>query len=477
MPVGAHVQPHPNIVNQQQAQRNVHAEHQLAQRRSRKPNDRNMPDGLEEIIIGDGVQQYKQLREVERKLDYAMMRKRLEIGDSIHRMSKRHKTIRIWISNTAENQPWQERGLDADAFDFGTGVDGTYRVRIEGRVLDDDLDDPIANDDEEEDEESSDMKSMAETIDKAQKAEPRKRLSHFFKGISIDFDKPTTVSPESAQIEWFKQPGSAEFDSLQFERKGDENTNVTINLTRAETPERFRLSKSLSDVLDTDEEDKSGAVLGIWDYVKAMGLQEDEEKRTVRCDDRLKRVSLSTLLRTHCLLFQVFGFETVYFPDIPERLIPHLLPLDPIKLSYTIRVDSAYQISPSPTIYDIRVTVDDPLQARMLAMTHNPEYPAALRQISQLDDQLAAIIQALAHSKAKHSFYKSMQSDPVNFVKRWMSSQKRDLEVILGEATRGGGEDGNAPEFQRGGSGGIWGTQAVKEAVRYKLAKDVTPRR
>jgi SWI/SNF-related matrix-associated actin-dependent regulator of chromatin subfamily D len=477
MPVGAHVQPHPNIVNQQQAQRNVHAEHQLAQRRSLKPNDRNMPDGLEEITIGDGVQQYKELREVERKLDYAMMRKRLEIGDSIHRMSKRHKTIRIWISNTAENQPWQERGLDADAFDFGTGVDGTYRVRIEGRVLDDDLDDPITNDDEEEDEESSDMKSMAETADKAQKPEPRKRLSHFFKGISIEFDKPTTVSPESAQIEWIKQPGGAEFDSLQFERKGDENTNVTINLTRAETPERFRLSKSLSDVLDTDEEDKSGAVLGIWDYVKAMGLQEDEEKRAVRCDDRLKAVSLSTLLRNHCLLFQVFGNDTVSFPHIPERLIPHLLPLDPIKLPYTIRVDPAYQTSPTPTIYDIRVTVDDPLQARMLAMTHNPAYPATLRQISQLDDQLAIIIQALAHSKAKHSFYKSMQGDPVNFVKRWMSSQKRDLEVILGEATRGGGEDGNAPEFQRGGSWGIWGTQAVKEAVRYKLAKDATPRR
>jgi SWI/SNF-related matrix-associated actin-dependent regulator of chromatin subfamily D len=113
----------------------------------------------------------------------------------------------------------------------------------------------------------------------------------------------------------------------------------------------------------------------------------------------------------------------------------------------------------------------------MLAMTHNPEYPATLRQISQLDDQLAIIIQALAHSKAKHSFYKSMQGDPVNFVKRWMSSQKRDLEVILGEATRGGGEDGSAPEFQRGGSEGVWGTQVVKEAVRYKLAKDVTPRR
>lgn len=172
---------------------------------------------------------------------------------------------------------------------------------------------------------------------------------------------------------------------------------------------------------------------------------------------------------------QIFSADTVYFPQVPERIIPHLLPLHPIKLPYTIRVDSAYQSSPNPTIYDIRVTVEDPLQAKMLAMTQNPEYPATLRQISQLDDQLAIVVQALAHSKAKHSFYKAMQVDPVNFVKRWMSSQKRDLEVILGEATRGGGEDGTGPEFQRGGSEGVWGTQVVKEAVRYKLAKDVTP--
>lgn len=130
-----------------------------------------------------------------------------------------------------------------------------------------------------------------------------------------------------------------------------------------------------------------------------------------------------------------------------------------------------------PTVYDIRVTVDDPLHAQMVAMTQNPEFPATLRQISSLDDQLAIAIQALAHSKAKHAFYRSMQGDPVNFVKRWMSSQKRDLEVILGEATRGGGEDSGAPEFQRGGDQGIWGSQVVQEAVRYKLAKEVTPRR
>lgn len=276
------------MVSQQQAQRNVHVEHQLAQRRSRKPNDRNMPEGLEEITIGEGVRQYRELRDVEKKLDYAMMRKRLEIGDSIHRMNKRHKTMRIWISNTADNQPWQERGMDADAFDFGTGVDATYKVKIEGRLIDDDSDDPTTIDDEGV--EKADDTDMAEVTDTAPKRKTRKRFSHFFKAIGVDYDKSGTLSTEPPQIEWRKQPGNAEFDSLEFERKGDENMNVTISLTKAETPERFRLSKALSDVLDRDEEDKTGAVLGIWDYVKAMGLQEDEEKRAVRCDERMRAV-------------------------------------------------------------------------------------------------------------------------------------------------------------------------------------------
>lgn len=304
IPGGSHAQPHPSIVNQQQAQRNVQVEHQLAQRRSRKPNDRNMPAGLEETTIGDGVQQYNGLRDVERKLDYAMMRKRLEIGDSIHRMNRKHKTMRIWISNTAENQPWQERGMDSDAFDFATGVDGIYRVKIEGRLIDDDVDDPANNDDDDdEEEEQPDDSRMADVADKTPKGKTRKRLSHFFKTINVEYDKSRTMSTEPPQIEWKKQPGNAEFDSVEFERKGDENMNITIGLTRAESPERFRLSKALSDILDTDEEDKTGAVLGIWDYVKAMGLQEDEEKRAVRCDDRLRAVSLYMPLRNTRLPF------------------------------------------------------------------------------------------------------------------------------------------------------------------------------
>ena len=115
--------------------------------------------------------------------------------------------------------------------------------------------------------------------------------------------------------------------------------------------------------------------------------------------------------------------------------------------------------------------MEDPLRAQLVTLTKNPAYNQSLHQIAQLDESLALVIQAIAHSKAKHTFYSAMAKDPVNFVKRWMSSQQRDLETIMGEATRGGGEDASGPEFQRGGDDGVWNSTVVKEAVRYMLAR------
>ncbi len=279
----------PNIHAQQ---RNAALEHQNAQRRSRKPTDRNMPEGVEDLVIGDAVQQYKELRDVERKLDYAMMRKRLDIQDSIHRNVKRHKTMRIWISNTAENQPWQARGLDENAFDFTTGEDGTYRVKIEGRLLDDDAEDANLLDDSDEEPGKDDEMGDGDGEKAKEVKLPRKKMTQFFKSITVEFEKAKSMSADSmTQIEWKKQQGAADVDCIEFDRKGDENLNVTINLVRDEQPERFRLSHALMQTLDAEEADRAEVVMGLWEYVKAMGLQEDEEKRTVRCDERLRQVS------------------------------------------------------------------------------------------------------------------------------------------------------------------------------------------
>lgn len=145
--------------------------------------------------------------------------------------------------------------------------------------------------------------------------------------------------------------------------------------------------------------------------------------------------------------------------------------MDPIKLPYTIRVDEDFHRDPTPTVYDIQVAVEDPLRSKMMALTQNPQYTAGMRQIAALDDQVALIVQALTHSRARHSFYTALSNDPVSFVRRWVSSQRRDLETILGEAPRGGGEDGSGPEFRRGGAESAWDSPVAREAIRYMLAK------
>lgn len=56
--------------------------------RSAKPTDKNIPDGVEDCIIGDGVQRYRELRDVERRFDATMMRKRLDILEAVDRNVK-----------------------------------------------------------------------------------------------------------------------------------------------------------------------------------------------------------------------------------------------------------------------------------------------------------------------------------------------------------------------------------------------------
>ena len=107
----------------------------------------------------------------------------------------------------------------------------------------------------------------------------------------------------------------------------------------------------------------------------------------------------------------------------------------------------------------------------MLSIIRNPTFPATLGKISDLDKQLALIVQAINESKAKQAFFSSMAKDPKAFLKRWISSQKRDLEIINGEGTRGGGEDGLAEEFRRGGKDGVWGTEHARESVGLMVAK------
>ena len=312
MAAGPHAQVPVNqaqLAQQQQAQ--VQAS-ELAKRRSRKPTDKNLPDGLENCVVdSEAVQRYKDLRSVERRVDATMTRKRLEVTDSVSRPSKTYKTLRIWISNTVEDQIWQGNGLNVDAFDFTPNMEASFRVKIEGRLLDDDGEDNSesnstapkeSNKDDGEKMEEDERQDQA--ADKSASSKPAKpRFSHFFRSMNVDFDSSRFRNGTEQNVEWKKPetatrnqsgaalPAAADFDELTFKRNGDENTNITINLHRQENPERYKLSEDLAEVIDMTEATQQEAVMGLWEYIRMSGLQEDEEKRNFRCDELLKKVS------------------------------------------------------------------------------------------------------------------------------------------------------------------------------------------
>jgi hypothetical protein len=148
-----------------------------------------------------------------------------------------------------------------------------------------------------------------------------------------------------------------------------------------------------------------------------------------------------------------------------------LSPLDPISLPYTIRVDEEFHRDPKPTVYDVQVLVEDPLRITLQPLLGNPAYAAMLKDVNGLDDQLARVVQAIAVSKAKHSFLNSLSEDPATFIRTWISSQKRDLDIVMGDAAKVGSGGMGGAEWRRGGSDSVWASSNARESVNVLLSK------
>jgi len=235
------------------------------------------------------------------------------------------------------NQPWQATSrLDENSFDFDTGLIPSYKMRIEGRYLDDDdeTEDNTPNDDSDEDDMEDDEKrkdnsatmevdgqASSSSSSKPQSnkpfsdlPKPSRKFSKFIKSLTVEVDKMSFDNlNDSSNVEWNKypipnQPVSKsvpapiqpEFDAIEFERKLDLNAQCVIKIVRDDQPERFKLSPVLADLLDTSEDTKGGIVVGIWDYVISHNLQERDEKRNIIPDEKLRAVSTTK----HSCVFQ-----------------------------------------------------------------------------------------------------------------------------------------------------------------------------
>jgi SWI/SNF-related matrix-associated actin-dependent regulator of chromatin subfamily D len=187
--------------------------------------------------------------------------------------------------------------------------------------------------------------------------------------------------------------------------------------------ERYKLRHDMARVLGMSGHDvaRPQVITALWHYIKRNDLGDRDDKRRFVCDEALARM-----------------FNQPSFPlsDLPGLITPFLLPLDPIVLNYTIKLDNEYH--QAPFAYDVTLPILQPAAFLYPNVAGNSSQSASRfvhtqQEITKYDERITRLIQTLRNSRAKREFLLEFSQDPIQFMQRWLASQSRDLEVVLGE--------------------------------------------
>ncbi|KAG9075559.1 SWI/SNF complex component snf12, partial [Ceratobasidium sp. 370] len=375
---------------------------------------------------------YEQLVERERKLDWITQRKRIELQDGVQKVIKTRRTLRVFISHTTSSQIWQTSDSSAPPnFETGEGVP-SWTLRIQGRLL------PLESS-------SSEGESAGN--------QPTPKFSSLLKAMRVEMERDPALYPEPNHVEWHSNPQEQPVNGWSLDalalprvstfnlprfiltgfnitRRGDQPlTRIRILLHLApQDPQsvKFKLSPALAALLDISVATRPDAVAAVWAYVRSHGLFDKSDRRKVRADDGLK---------------MLFGAEMFDFHRIPDMVNHHLVQPEPVILRYDLKLDPGVP-NPPPKAFDIPIDVDDialktKMQEAYVAITGSDA-----AEIQALEDKISQVIAQITSLSLKREFCKSFAADPQRFIHRWIESQARDLDTILGQGGMAG--SGNA---------------------------------
>ncbi|KAI6007053.1 SWI/SNF complex 60 kDa subunit [Pisolithus albus] len=360
--------------------------------KKRKLTDKSIPHALAQVPeFAQESEMYQNLLEMERKLDWTMTRKRVEVQDALSRNPTTTRTLRVFLSHTVSGQSWQVGDAEGEPVNFETGQGiPAWSFRVEGRLL-----------------ELPNQRSRDKVV-------PRK-FSTFIKRMVVELDRDPNLYPDGNILEWPRAQGvQPSLDGFTIRRTGDQPTRIRVIIHLEQNPEQYRISPELGNVLGIKEESQIGVIQTLWNYIKTNGLQDKVDRRRIKADDYLR---------------PIFGAETVVFQQLPELINRYLMPADPVILHYTINP----MVPPPerPQAWDIEVKMEDTNLKNRMATTVQATKDST-QDISKLDDEIALLTQSLHNAHTKRIFLRSFAEDPTKFIQNWLESQSRDLESTLG---------------------------------------------
>ncbi|KAF8712550.1 hypothetical protein AX14_013008 [Amanita brunnescens Koide BX004] len=361
--------------------------------KKRKITDKTIPNAiLQNPDFGEDSKMYQDLLEMERKLDWNMMRKKVEVQDALSRAPTTARTLRIFLSHTVSGQLWQS-GSDVVPqanFETGEGIPA-WSFKVEGRLL-----------------ELPSQRSR----DKA----PLRKFSTMIKRMVIELDRDPNLYPDGNIIEWPRAPGphNPVLDGFTVRRTGDSPTRIRVVIYLEHFPEQYKLLPELASVLGIKEESRVGVIQALWNFIKLQSLQDKADRRVIKADEKL---------------LPVFGAESVYFQNLPEIINRFLTAPEPIVLQYTL--NPTVPPPERPLAWDAEIKMEDTTLKNKMAVVVNPS-KESVENLTKLDEEISLLAQSLHNSYIKRTFLESFANEPATFIQTWLESQSRDLETILG---------------------------------------------
>ncbi|KAF0267832.1 hypothetical protein FOG51_02659 [Hanseniaspora uvarum] len=383
----------------------------------------NILPSISKFILSDDaennvlIQNYNLLVEKELELDSIINKKTIDlvnnsvdiINEKITEGSK--STLRIFISNTAENQPWQQ-GEDIDI-----NVKPSWKLRIEGKIL--------GNDDF--------------------------LFSDIIKHISvsfIDFD-PSSLKPDeddlSSQISWnHLDNNSVKFNGLDIKRFGVQNRKIKIVIEL----KNVKASEFIDQIVEINK--KNG-------NYKSYGNTQDLINLFVEhilSHDLVDHATGLINLEKDANLFAIANknidqdsrpITEISLQDFLQRTIKDCIqPLKPLEFDYEIRVDK--ETTFGENCFDIKIQnpVEQPQsQQQKLADLKKAEYSQYLLQLEAIDKEInelnAKNTKILSDLNTriipKYNFYNelSSQKNPAEFLSRYIEQQAKINKEIISQ--------------------------------------------
>lgn len=268
---------------------------------SMQPTDTYIPGFLNELV--PELSDYEKLIETEKKLDIYLSRKQIDLYQSVtqwnnsknstgafgHYDSDDIKYLRIFVSNTAENQVWQVEQQHEDKIKAGEDEtveedtlqpEPTWTMRIEGRLIDD-----LNADNQNRPKFSSFIKDIAvdfkkqiknETTDDEDEDDPMNGNGEDNNNINNDDDDTNGKGTQQIVdvVEWHYDPDApVEFDGLDIKRTGSENLQCTITIQpRGITGNHLQYSPELSMIIGKASGSLHEAVYSMYKYLLINNL-------------------------------------------------------------------------------------------------------------------------------------------------------------------------------------------------------------